>query len=124
MNPQPTHDADVPCPGLRALREARGLTQEDLGPLVDRSRRQVQRYEETGQAPLAVLQALAERWSLPLEALTAEPERGPDRALARQARQHQRACEALRDRHGPEAYGAARERVAAADPGLGALLPE
>jgi transcriptional regulator with XRE-family HTH domain len=114
----------MPCLGLAAHREARGLTQPQLARLVRKSRRQVQRYEREGQAPAALLDALAERWGLALQALTAEPVAGPDRELVRLARSHERALARLVKAHGRKAMEAARARVTAASPQVARWIGE
>jgi transcriptional regulator with XRE-family HTH domain len=119
-----TDDVQIPCPALAQYRKAADLTQPQLAERVHVSRRQLQRWEESGQAPEGRIQTLAQALGVTAVDLVRQTRPGPDRELSRLARRFLEACQAVREAQGPAAYRKARERVLAARPDLGALLPE
>lgn len=64
----------TPCTTLRAHREARGLTQEQVARLLHQGRRSVVRWETDGQVPVRALERLAAAWGVTVEALCQPPE--------------------------------------------------
>lgn len=118
-----TDEPQIPCPALATFREIADLTQAELAERVHVSRRQAQRWEEAGQAPEGRIQGLAQALGVTALDLADDSGPGPDRELARLARQYVQACREVR-RASPAAYRRARERILAARPDLGALLPE
>ena len=75
--------------GLAAYRLARGGTQEQEATRAGVTARTWGRWELLRcRAPLAALAALAERWSVPVDALVQPPEPGPDAELRQLVVEH------------------------------------